>query len=388
MKYLHLIWAELFRRKTRTFLTLVSVLAAFLLFGLLDGVRESFNQAGQSANGAQRLQTGSRLSFIQALPLALNSRIAQTDGVKSVTYANWFGGAYQDPHNQIFSFAVAPNYLDLYPEIEVSAAQRKTFAETRTGILVGEALMKRFGWKVGQKVPLQSTIFPNSDGSKNWPFDIVGVMRAKDKKSGGWYDQMLLLHWKYFDESTPYNRGQAGWYVSRVADVNQADRVAKAIDALSANSDHETKTMTEQAATASWMKQMADIGLIVGSIMGAVFFTLLLLTGNTMAQAVRERVPELAVLKTIGFSSVSVLAMVLAESVLLVVIGGVLGVALSAVLGPIVNAVSNGAINIPSLGLNSWLLALGLMLGIGLLVGLLPALRAMRLNIVDALAGR
>jgi len=388
MKYLHLIWAELFRRKTRTFLTLVSVLAAFLLFGLLDGVRESFNQAGQSANGAQRLQTGSRLSFIQALPLALHGRIARTEGVRAVTYANWFGGAYQDPRNQIFSFAVAPNYLDLYPEIEVSAAQRKTFAETRTGILVGEALMKRFGWKVGQKVPLQSTIFPNSDGSKNWPFDIVGVMRAKDKKSGGWYDQMLLLHWKYFDESTPYNRGQAGWYVSRVADVNQADRVAKAIDALSANSDHETKTMTEQAATASWMKQMADIGLIVGSIMGAVFFTLLLLTGNTMAQAVRERVPELAVLKTIGFSSVSVLAMVLAESVLLVVIGGVLGVALSAVLGPIVNAVSNGAINIPSLGLNSWLLALGLMLGIGLLVGLLPALRAMRLNIVDALAGR
>ncbi|MBC7989580.1 MAG: ABC transporter permease [Luteimonas sp.] len=388
MKYLHLIWAELFRRKTRTFLTLVSVLAAFLLFGLLDGVRESFNQAGQSANGAQRLQTGSRLSFIQALPLALNSRIAQTDGVKSVTYANWFGGAYQDPHNQIFSFAVAPNYLDLYPEIEVSAAERKTFADTRTGILVGEALMKRFGWKVGQKVPLQSTIFPNSDGSKNWAFDIVGVMRAKDKKSGGWYDQMLLLHWKYFDESTPYNQGQAGWYVSQVADVNQADRVAKAIDALSANSDHETKTMTEQAAAASWMKQMADIGLIVGSIMGAVFFTLLLLTGNTMAQAVRERVPELAVLKTIGFSSVSVLAMVLAESVLLVVIGGVLGVALSAVLGPIVNAVSNGAISIPPLGLNSWLLALGLMLGIGLLVGVLPALRAMRLNIVDALAGR
>ena len=388
MKYLHLIWAELFRRKTRTFLTLVSVLAAFLLFGLLDGVRESFNQAGQSANGAQRLQTGSRLSFIQALPLALNSRIAQTEGVKTVTYANWFGGAYQDPHNQIFSFAVAPNYLDLYPEIEVSAAERKTFADTRTGILVGEALMKRFGWKVGQKIPLQSTIFPNSDGTKNWTFDIVGVMRAKDKKAGGWYDQMLLLHWKYFDESTPYNRGQAGWYVSRVADVNQADRVAKAIDALSANSDHETKTMTEQAATASWMKQMADIGLIVGSIMGAVFFTLLLLTGNTMAQAVRERVPELAVLKTIGFSSVSVLAMVLAESVLLVMLGGVLGVGLSAILGPIVNAVSNGAINIPPLGLNSWLLALGLMLGIGLLVGVLPALRAMRLNIVDALAGR
>lgn len=388
MKYLPLILAELFRRKTRTILTLLSILAAFLLFGLLNGVRESFEQAGQSAAGAERLQVGSRLSFIQALPMALNARIAQVDGVETVTYANWFGGAYQDPRNQIFSFAVAPNYLDLYPEIAVDPKQREAFNNTRTGILVGEALMKRFGWKVGQKIPLQSTIFPNRDGSKNWDFDIVGVMRSTDKKSGGWYDQMLLLQWKYFDESTPYNQGQAGWYVVRVADVNQADRVAKAIDALSANSANETKTMTEAAATASWMKQMADIGLIVGSIMGAVFFTLLLLTGNTMAQAVRERIPELAVLKTIGFKDGTVLGLVLAESVLLVLIGGVLGLGLAGVLGPIVGAASGGVISLPRIGLNSWLLGLGLMIAIGLLVGALPALRAMRLNIVDALAGR
>jgi putative ABC transport system permease protein len=173
-----------------------------------------------------------------------------------------------------------------------------------------------------------------------------------------------------------------------MADVNHADRVAKAIDALSKNSDHETRTMTEQATAASWMKQLADIGLIVGSIMGAVFFTLLLLTGNTMAQAVRERIPELAVLKTMGFSDRSVLAMVLAESVLLVLIGGVLGVGLSAVFGPVVGKMSNDAINIPPLGLHGWLTALGLMTAIGVLVGVLPALRAMRLNIVDALAGR
>ena len=388
MKYLPLIWAELFRRKTRTILTLLSILAAFLLFGLLNGVRESFNEAGKSAVGAERLQTGSRLSFIQTLPFSLYSRIGQVDGVKRATYANWFGGAYQDPHNQIFSFAVAPNYLDLYPEIEVAPAQRKAFADTRTGILVGEVLMKRFGWKVGQKIPLQSTIFPNSDGSKNWSFDIVGVMRAKDKKSGGWYDQMLLLHWKYFDESTPYNQGEVGWYVTAVNDASQADRVAKGIDALSVNSAHETKTQTEQAAAASWMKQTADIGLIVGSIMGAVFFTLLLLTGNTMAQAVRERIPELAVLKTIGFSDGSVLGLVLAESVVLVLIGGALGLALAAVLGPIISVGSGGMITMPPVGLNSWLLGLALMIAIGLLVGALPAMRAMRLNIVDALAGR
>ncbi|HXD08169.1 MAG TPA: ABC transporter permease, partial [Burkholderiaceae bacterium] len=228
MKYLHLIWASLFRRKTRTVLTLVSIIAAFLLFGLLDAVRTSFNQAGQSANGAQRLQTGSKLSFIQTLPQSLQAQMAQIPGVKIVTYANWFGGAYQDPHNQVFSFAVAPNYLDVYPEVAVSEAERKAFEATRTGALVGETLAKRFGWKVGDRVPLQSTIFPDRQGSKNWSFDIVGILHSTDKKTGGFFDQMLLLHWKYFDETTPYNRGAVGWYVSELADVNQGDRVAKA----------------------------------------------------------------------------------------------------------------------------------------------------------------
>lgn len=388
MKYLHLIWAALFRRKTRTILTLVSIIAAFLLFGMLDAVRMSFNQAGQSANGAQRLQTGSKLSFIQTLPQSLESQIAQVPGVKMVTYANWFGGAYQDPHNQVFSFAVEPNYIDLYPEIDVSAAERKAFDDTRTGILVGEKLAKRFNWKVGDKIPLQSTIFPNRQGSKNWTFDIVGILHSKDKKAGGFFDQMLLLHWKYFDETTPFNRGTVGWYVTRVSDVNQADRVAKAIDAISANSDHETRTQTEQAATANWMKQLADIGLIVGSIMGAVFFTLLLLSGNTMMQAVRERTSELAVLKTIGFSNHAVLGIVLAESVLLLLLGGVIGLGLASLIIPVVSAGSGGMLNLPSVGASSWILGLVLMIAIGLLVGALPAMRAMRLNIVDALAGR
>ena len=388
MKYLHLVWASLFRRKTRTILTLVSIIAAFLLFGLLDAVRSSFSQAGQSANGAQRLQTGARLSFIQPLPQSLGAQIAGVPGVAKVTYANWFGGAYQDPHNQVFSFAVPPNYLDLFPEVEVSEAEKKKFVETRTGVLVGEQLATRFKWKVGDRIPMQSTIFPDKEGSKNWQFDVVGIVHAKDKKTGGFFDQTLLLNWKYFDETTPYNRGQVGWYVTRVADVNQADKVAKAIDALSVNSDHETRTQTEQAASASWMKQLADMGLIVGSIMGAVFFTLLLLSGNTMMQAVRERTSELAVLKTIGFSNGSVLAMVLAESVLLLVLGGVIGLGLASLLIPVVSAGSGGMLALPTVGADSWGLGLVLMALIGLLVGSLPAWSAMRLNIVDALAGR
>ncbi|RUL74398.1 ABC transporter permease [Dyella choica] len=389
MKYFHLIWAALFRRKTRTFLTLVSITAAFLLFGMLDAVRISFDQAGKSANGAQRLQTGSKLSFIQPLPQGLGEKIAIVPGVKSVAYANWFGGAYQDPHNQVFTFAVSDNYIDQFPEVQVGDDARKAFTNTRTGILVGENLLQKYHWKVGQQIPLQSNIFPQQNGSKNWTFDIVGVLHPTDQ-SVAFYGQIILMHWKYFDDGVMkgYNNGQVGWYVIRVKDVSQADQVAKAIDAVSANSDHETRTQTEAAATASWMKQMADIGLIVGSIMGAVFFTLLLLTGNTMMQAVRERTSELAVMKTLGFSDQSVLATVLAESVLMVLIGGLVGIGIAAVLIPLVSASTGGMLNLPTVGADSWALGIGLMLAIGLVVGAIPAWQAMRLNIVDAFAGR
>ncbi len=386
MKYLHLIWAALFRRKTRTILTLVSIIAAFLLFGLLDAVRVSFAEAGKSANGAERLQTGAKLSFIQPLPKSLQAQIAQVSGVKDVAHANWFGGAYQDPHNQIFTFAISDNYLDVYPEVHVDPAERKAFEDDLNGILAGEIIVKKYGWKIGDKIPLQSQIFPNKQGNKNWNFNLVGVMKSKDSKQ--FQSQMIVLHWKNFDETTPYNRGNVGWYISRVNDVNESDRVAKAIDALSANSDHETKTQTEAAATANWIKQMADIGLIVTSIMGAVFFTLILLTGNTMMQAVRERTSELAVLKTIGFSSESVLAMVLAESVMLLVLGALIGLGLVSLISAVLPALSGGMITHTSVGMKSWSLGVVFAVAIGVIIGALPAMRAMRLNIVDALAGR
>ena len=218
--------------------------------------------------------------------------------------------------------------------------------------------------------------------------DLIPRAQPLNPSDLGWWDQMFLLNWKYFDDTTAWNQGQVGWYVTRVKDVSQADRVLKAIDEISANSDHETRTQTEQAAMSSWMKQVADINLIVTSIMGAVFFTLLLLAGNTMMQAVRERTGEIAVLKTLGFSGRSVLGMVLAESVLLLLIGGVIGLGLASVVGPIVSAGSGGALNLPAAGLVSWLFGVGLALLFGLGVGALPALRAMRVNITDALAGR
>lgn len=388
MKYIHLVWAALIRRKLRTFFTLVSIVTSFLLFGLLDAVRVGFEQAGQSANGAQRLQTSGKLSFIQLLPMSLGARIAQIDGVKDVTYANWFGGAYQKPENQVFSFAVAPNYLDVYPEMQVSAEYRKAFAETKDGALIGQGLARKFGWKVGDQVPMQSTIFPDKNGSQNWSFKIVGLIYAANNKTSEWWDQAFLLNWKYFDDTTPWNQGQVGWYVTRVKDVNQTDQVLRAIDEMSANSDRETRTLTEQAVMNSWMKQVADMNLIVTSIMGAVFFTLLLLAGNTMMQAVRERTAEIAVLKTLGFPDGSVLAMVLAESTLMLLIGGSIGLLLASVIGPAVSAGSGGLLSLPAAGAARWAIGVGLALLFGLAVGALPALRAMRVNISDALAGR
>ena len=385
MKYLSLVWASLFRSRTRTLLTLLSVVAAFLLFGMLDSVRVAFNSGGSVA-GANRLVVGSRLSITQMLPYSLRPRIEAVDGVSKVAHAAWFGGIYRDARNFFPNFSVSPDYMDLYPEYEIPAAQREAWEADRTGAIVGAALAKRFGWKVGDVVPLQATIFPQQ-GSNDWPLKIDGIFHLADSKRAGEENQ-LLFHWKYFDEANDYVKSRVGWYIVQVDDPAHSDRIARAIDALSANSDHETKTQTEQAFNQSFMKQFADIGLIVTAIMAAVFFTLLLLTGNTMAQAVRERIPELAVLKTIGFSNRSVLWLVLAEGVFLVVLGGLIGLGIAAVLMPSVSAASGGMISLPTVMPETWAVGLGLMLVIGVVVGLLPALRAMRLNIVDALAGR
>ena len=386
MKYLHLIWAALFRSKTRTLLTLLSVIAAFLLFGMLDSVRVAFNSGGE-VTGANRMVTASRLSLTQMLPYSLTTQIQSVPGVKQASYAAWFGGIYRDPKNFFPNFSVGPGYLDLYPEFKLSAEQRKAWEADRAGAVVGEALAKRHGWKVGDTIPLQATIFPTK-GSNDWSFKLDGIFRIDDEKRKG-QEQMLLFHWNYFDEANDYVKGRVGWYIVQLESADAANRVSAAIDKLSANSDHETKTQTEEAFNQSFAKQIGDIGLIVTAIMGAVFFTLLLLTGNTMAQSVRERIPELAVLKTIGFSNRSVLWLLLTESVLLVILGGLIGLGLAPVLMRAAVAGSGGFIQLPS-GLPAETIAIGLvlMVAFGVLAGMLPALRGMRLNIVDALAGR
>ncbi|WP_406233416.1 ABC transporter permease [Isoptericola jiangsuensis] len=385
MKYFSLVWAQLFRSRTRTLLTLLSVVAAFLLFGMLDSVRVAFNSGG-SVEGANRLVTASRLSITQSLPIRLETQIRQVDGVRDVAYGMWFGGIYQDPKNFFPNFSVSPNYFDVYRELQIDPAQLEDWKQTRTGAIVGETLANQFGWKIGDTIPLQATIFPRG-GSNDWPLELKGIFRSKDRAQASNEERQLMMNWKYFDESNDYIKNQVSWYTITLDNPDHASRVAQAIDAISANSDHETKTQTESAFQQAFVKQFADIGMIVTSIMGAVFFTLLLLTGNTMAQAVRERIPELATLKTLGFKDSTVLTLVMVESVLLIGLGGLIGMGLAALVLPAIAPKSMGMLP-PHVPTPTWLVGIGLIVVIGVVVGLLPALRAKRLKIVDALAGR
>lgn len=385
MKYFSLVWAQLFRSRTRTLLTLLSVVAAFLLFGMLDSVRVAFSSGG-SVEGANRLVVASRLSITQSLPIRLETQIRQVSGVRDVTYGMWFGGIYQDPKNFFPNFSVAPNYFDVYRELQIDPAQLQDWQQTRTGAIVGETLAKQFGWKIGDTIPLQATIFPRG-GSNDWSLELKGIYRSKDRALAANEERQLMMNWKYFDESNDYIKNQVSWYTVTLDNPEQSSRVAQAIDAISANSDHETKTQTESAFQQAFVKQFADIGMIVTSIMGAVFFTLLLLTGNTMAQAVRERVPELATLKTLGFKDSTVLTLVMVESVLLIGLGGLIGMGLAALILPAISPKSMGMLP-PHVPTPTWLVGIVLIVVIGIVVGLLPALRAKRLKIVDALAGR
>ncbi len=382
MKFMHLLWANLLRKKARTILTVLSIVVAFLLFGMLDAVRVAFT-VRDSLEGASRLVVSSKLSIIQPLPYGDLQQIQRLPGVETVVYANWFGGIYQDRKNFFANFAVSDNYLDIYPEFVLPKEQKQAFATTRTGAVVGENLAKRFGWKLGDKIPLEGTIFPHKSGTNTWTFDLVGIFKAREARDRNQEDQMLFRY-DYFDEGRTFGSGTVGWYVAKIADPNQAATIANRIDKLFANSADETKTQTEKQFSLDFVKQMGDIGLIVSSIMGAVFFTILLLTGNTMSQAVRERIPELAVLKTIGFSNQGVLWLVLGESLLLIMSGGIVGLILSTLGVHALSAAFRGGVF--QVDVFSWLTGAGLMVVLAIGVGLPPAWRAMRLRIVDALS--
>ena len=384
MKYLPLIWATLWRKKARTTFTLLSVIVAFLLFGVLETVDYAFAHAGAGVTGADKLITTNKYSIVLSLPFSDTQQIRSVPGVAEVTWVTWFGGYYQESKNFVFALPIdTDTYFKLHKgEFIVSDEQMQAYRNTRTGALVNVALMKRFGWKVGDKVPLHSTIWTQKEGSLDWTFDIVGSFDAKDPTQASQQASSLWFHYELFDEGRSFGKGTVGWFEERISDPSQSLDVANRIDALFANSSNETKTQPANDFAMTFVKQIGDVGFVLRAILSAVFFTLLFLTGNTMMQSVRERIPELAVLKTLGFGDGKVLALVLAEALLLCLIAAVVGLALSYAALPVIKKGLQGV----ELSPIALIPGIGAAVLLALIVGLPPALRAMRLNIVEALA--
>ena len=377
MKYRHLIFSNLFRKKIRTTLTLGSFAVALFLFGLLAVVRGAFNP-GRDVAGADRLVIINKGSLIQPLPISYKERLLQIPGVKQVTHANWFGGVYQDERNFFPQFAIdTETYRAMFPEFAMPEEQWKAFAADREGAIVGEDLVKRFHWKVGDRVPIRGTIFPGI-----WEFNIRGIYhgtRQADDTTQFWF------HYKFLEErQSQYWKGLVGWYTVRIDNPDHAVRIAKAIDESFANSPWETKTDTEMAFAASFVKQAGNIEFLMLSIGGVVFFTLLLVTGNTMAIAVRDRVRELAVLKAVGYSDKFVLGLVLGEALLLALVGGGLGILLAKLL-TLNGDPTRGMLPFFYLSPSAAIAGVAAALAVGILGGILPAVSAMRLKVVDAL---
>jgi putative ABC transport system permease protein len=387
MKFLHLIWCNLKRKKTRTSLTLLSIVIAFMLFGLLAAIQEAL-VGGVALAGADRLVVRDKVSIINLLPESYEARMDRIPGVDFSTHQTWFGGIYQDPKNFFMQNPVEPEkFLKIHPEIILPPDQMQAWLATRTGAIVGRRTAGRFGWKIGDKVPIRSTIWNLPDGSSTWTFDIVGIYDGKDK---GTDTTPLFFRYDYFDEarqqgSQDWGKGKVGWYTIRIKDPSQAAEVAKRVDAEFENSPNETKTEPEGAFIQAWASQIGNIVFIVAAILGAVFFTILLVTGNTMAQAVRERTGELGVLKAIGFTNAQVVVLVLAESCLLAIIGGVVGLALARAITPVLAQQLAGLLPLFYLPTRALFIGLAFSMALGLVTGIFPAIQAMRLRVADAL---
>jgi len=377
VRYLPLLFANLLRRKVRTLLTLGSFAVTLFLFCLLVTIRAGFQQGVQAA-GADRLVVINKVSLIQPLPLAYRDKILRVPGIKEATFANWFGGVYQDERNFFAQFAIDhTTYRQMFPEFLVPEDQWKAFQADKAGAIAGEATAKRFGWKVGDRIPIKGAIFPGL-----WEFNLDGIYkgaRPSDDLTQFWF------RWDYLDEKGPaWTKGFVGWYTVRVQPGADAVQISKEVDSRFANSPWETRTQSEQAFMAAFVEQMGNIGFLMTVIGSVVFFTLLLVAGNTMAMSVRERTGELAVLKTVGFTDRAVLLLVLVEVTLIALVGGALGIVLAKLFT--LRGDPTGGI-FASFYLPPWAMWTGaaLTVVVGLLAGLIPALTAMRLQVVQAL---
>ena len=381
MKYFYLVFSSLKRKKLRTLLTILSIMVAFILFGYLTAIRQAFD-AGVEVAGADRLIVRHKVSIIQLLPESYEEKIERVEGVDNAAHSTWFGGIYQEPKNFFAQIPMEPEELfDMFPEYIISDEQKAAWLETRSGALVGRGLAERFDWKVGDRIPINATIWTKKGGGRTWEFDIVAIYDGAEK---GTDTSQFFFRYDFFDETRAGGTGQVGWFSVRVNDPDRAAEVAAAIDAEFANSAFETKTEPEGAFIQGFANQIGNIGFIIMSIMSAVFFTILLVAGNTMAYAVRERTGELAVLKAIGFTDRGVLGLVLGESLALTLVGGAIGLGLAWMLVSMGDP-TDGSFPVFYIPFSSIFLGFGLIALMAFIAGILPALQAQRLQIADAL---
>jgi putative ABC transport system permease protein len=380
MKLLPLVWKNIWRRKIRTIFTLLSVFVAFLLFGILMTVRTAFT-FGVDIAGLDRLVIIHKVSLIMPLPLSYQEKLRAVPGVDIVAHSSWFGGVYQDPSNFFAQMSVEPEpFFAIYKEFKIPPDQMKAWLADRQGAVVGVDLAKRFGWKIGDKIPIQATIYQPKTGGKTWEFNLVGLYDGAPEVD----KTQFFFRYDYLTENSRFGEGLVGWYIVKIADPSKSVALGKTFDDMFANSSAETKTTTEKSFAEGFAKQVGDIGAIMIAIVTAVMFTLLLVAANTMAQSVRERTSELAVLKTLGFRDGTVLGLVLAESLFIVLLGGVLGLGLAWLIVQGGDP-TKGMLSIFILPARDLLIGVALMVTMGLLAGAMPAVGAMRLRITDAL---
>jgi putative ABC transport system permease protein len=382
MKFLPLVWRNLLRRKVRTIFTVLSIFTAFVLFGILMALRAAFSMGIELA-GADRLMILNKISLIMPLPESYGERVRGIEGVKDVTHANWFGGYYRETRNAFANMAVdAESWLRMYPEFQLPEEQKKAWLADRQGAIVGADTARRFGWKVGDRVPLEATIFQRPD-KRAWEFNIDGIYDSPVK---GTDKTQLFFHYDYLSEvlRDVGMSGQVGWYVIKVADPERSPEIAGKVDAMFSNSPAETKTDSEKAFVAGFAKQIGNVGLITQLVAAAAILMILLITANTMAQSIRERTGELAVLKTLGFGDGRVLSMVLLESCFIALLGGGVGLVAAWFLVSLGDP-TGGFLPMFYFPVRDLIFGVALVLGLGVISGAFPAWQAGRLRIVDAL---
>ena len=379
MKYLPLLWKNLWRKKFRTIVTLLSVFVAFVLFGMLMTIRTAFT-FGVDIAGIDRLVLIHKVSLIMLLPVSYKGQLESTPGVQVATHNTWFGGVYQDPSNFFAQIAVEPEpYMKVYPEYKLPPEQMKAWLEDRQGAIVGADLAKRFGWKIGDRIPIGATIWQPKGGGTTWEFNIAGIYDGEE----GVDRTNFFFKYDYLDENRAGGQGMVGWYIVKIADPSQSQVMGAKFDAMFENSDAETKTTTEKGFVEGFANQMGNIGAIMIWISAAVLFMMLLIAASTMVQAVRERTSEIAVLKTLGFSNTRILSLVLGESVFICLLGGGLGLALAWWI--VQQGDPTGQLPIFILQPQAIAAGVVLIVSMGIMAGLIPALSAMQLKISDGL---